>query len=196
MSVVDADPSSPKDGNNTNDSADKTYGKFDQPMNTSQNTKAIHWGINFGHLMPNINTNNVKVRVQSLPKPTKTQTSQKNRFYATKKKRIEIKTQIAVMLDAQMNTHQMYKALLDKGLLTDHKKAICKFTGFESMVSEVRKEINPDKKMQKQAIAELFDEGKTREQIQEILNATRPQVYQALVKTGRITPTKHSIKDK
>ncbi len=160
-------------------------------MSTPQNIKAIHWGINFGKLALNINTDNARVCVQPLSKPTDIQTREKNRFYATKKKRMEIKTQIAVLLDARMNTHQMYKALLGKGLLTDHKKATCKFSAFEAIVSEVRKQLNPNKKMKKQEIADLFDEGKTRAQIQEILNATNAQVYQALVKTGRLTPNPH-----
>ncbi len=101
-----------------------------------------------------------------------------------------------MMLKAHKNTRQMYETLAKTGLLTDHKKASMEFTSFEALVSEVRKQIQPDRKLKKQEIAELFDEGKTREQIQEILNATRPQVYQALVKTGRIIPAKRSIKDK
>ncbi len=167
-------------------------------MNTVQNIKAIHWGINLGKLAPNINTDNAKVCVQPLPKPANIQTREKNRFYSRKQKRIEIKTQIAVMLmllRVRKNTHQMYRALLRKGLLTDHKKATCKFTAFEAIVSEVRKQLNPNKKMKKQEIADLFDEGKTRAQIQEILNATNAQVYQALVKTGRLTQTKRPIRN-
>ncbi len=168
-------------------------------MNTQQNINAIHWGINFGHLMPNINTENEIVCVQPLPKRIESETRSTNRFYPKKQRRIEIKTQISVMLmilRVRKNTRQMYETLTKTGMLTDHKNASMEFTSFEALVSEVRKQIQPDRKMKKQATAELFDEGKTREQIQEILNATRPQVYQALVKTGRITPTKHSIKDK
>jgi len=162
-------------------------------MNTQQNIKATHWGFNFGNLAPNINTDNARIIVEPLPKNKKSKPRSKNRFYPIKKKRIAIKTQIAVMLmmlRSRKSTRQMYNALLKKGLLTDHKNAVFQFSGFEAIASEVRNQIFPERKTRRQAAAELFDQGKTRAEIQETLNATRVQIYEALVRTGRIIPSK------
>ncbi len=168
-------------------------------MNTQQSAKSNCWLTSLGHTelvgidLTQKATGQMAKRNTQKPVPRI-----KDRFYLNKQKRAELKTTVAVMLmilAVKKTRLEMYNELLAKGLLTDHKYATCEFSSFEALVSEVLNQIHPDRKLLKQTVAELFDQGKTRPEIEKILNAKSGCVYQMLVRTGRITPNKRNRKD-